>query len=66
MYNMVVPDMEALTQVEHFRVLSQSTEPPLEEGKREVFLPQHHPSLVVVLFSSMASTSGILNNYTST
>lgn len=59
---MIVPDMEALALAGHFPVLSRSTESALEEGKRDVFLPQQHPSSVVFFFflSSRASTSGML------
>lgn len=48
--NMIVPDMEALALAGHFPVLSRSTESALEEGKRDVFLPQPHPSSVVFFF----------------
>lgn len=60
--NIIVPDMEALALAGHFPVLSRSTESALEEGKRDVFLPQPHPSSVVFFFflSSRASTSGML------
>lgn len=48
--NIIVPDMEALALAGHFPVLSRSTESALEEGKRDVFLPQPHPSSVVFFF----------------